>query len=261
VIGHYIHGHGPQHVVVLHGWFGDWRVFKPLLPALDETRFTVAFMDNRGYGLSKEMSGPYDIPTVARDAADLASHLKWDTFSVAGHSMGGKAALRVALDQKSRVQRVLAITPVWASKVPFDDETLSMFRAAANESKVREAIIHNTAGGREPEVWARNMAARSRDVSLPQAFAAYFESWANSDFSLCLQDVSAVTKVIVGAYDTSITPDLVAATWMTQLTNVSMEVLPQAGHYPMLQTPLALASVFDRFFDSHTGSFQCQRKP
>jgi hypothetical protein len=45
MIGHFIHGHGPERGLVLHGWFGDWRVFEPLLPALDESRFSFAFMD------------------------------------------------------------------------------------------------------------------------------------------------------------------------------------------------------------------------
>ena len=44
----------------------------------------------RGYGLSKEMEGPFDIATVAEDAADLVDHLNWDTFAVIGHSMGGR---------------------------------------------------------------------------------------------------------------------------------------------------------------------------
>src|SRR5579863_3578299 len=71
-IGHVVYGRGPVHAVVIHGWFYDCR----------------------GYGASREMGGPFDMDTVAADALSLASHLQWERFSLVGHSMGGKAALR-----------------------------------------------------------------------------------------------------------------------------------------------------------------------
>src|SRR5258708_25011947 len=102
MIGHFIHGHGPDRALVLHGWFGDWRVFEPMLTALDESRFSFAFMDYRGYGMSKTLGGRFDIPTIASDAAALADYLKWETFSVVGHSLGGKAALRLSAGHSRR---------------------------------------------------------------------------------------------------------------------------------------------------------------
>jgi len=252
MIGHFIHGHGPERGLVLHGWFGDWRVFEPMLPALDESRFSFAFMDYRGYGESKTLGGPYDILTIASDAAALADRLGWDTFNLVGHSMGGKAALRIAADHPKRVQRILAITPVWAGRVPFDEPTLTMFRDAVHDVRKREAIIGRTAGGREPAVWAKNMAARSLQVSRPEAFGGYLESWAVSDFASDIDRLPIATRVVVGARDSSVTRDVVAATWLT-LPNASLAVLPEAGHYPMLQTPLALASVFESFLLSVAG--------
>src|SRR5258708_18146105 len=112
MIGHFIHGHGPERALVLHGWFGDWRVFEPMLPALDESRFTFAFMDYRGYGLSKTLDGPFDIPTIAGDAAALADRLEWETFNLVGHSIGGKAALPLAADRPRRGPGPVALTPV-----------------------------------------------------------------------------------------------------------------------------------------------------
>jgi pimeloyl-ACP methyl ester carboxylesterase len=246
MIGHFIHGHGPEHALVLHGWFGDWRVFEPMLTALDESRFSFAFMDYRGYGMSKTLGGPFDIPTIASDAAALADYLQWETFNVVGHSMGAKAALRLAADHPRRVRRILAITPVWAGSVPFDQATLAMFRNAVHDVSLREAIIAGSAGRREPAVWAKNIADRSLQVSLTEAFGAYLESWATSDFASEVDRLPIATRVVVGAHDNSITREVVAATWLN-LPNVSLDVLPEAGHYPMLQTPTALASVFESF--------------
>ena len=69
MIGHFIHGHGPERALVLHGWFGDWRVFEPMLTALDESRFSFAFMDYRGYGMSKTLGGGLPLAATVTSAA------------------------------------------------------------------------------------------------------------------------------------------------------------------------------------------------
>jgi pimeloyl-ACP methyl ester carboxylesterase len=253
MIGHFIHGHGPERALVLHGWFGDSRVYEPMLTALDESRFSLAFMDHRGYGQSKQLGGPFNIATIASDAVALADHLGWNTFNLVGHSMGGKAALRLAADCMQRVRKVLAITPVWAGRVPFDDRALAMFRGAVQDVRLREAIIGDTAGGREPAVWARNLAAQSVRVSLQEAFGGYLESWALSDFAANVHGLPMPTRVVVGAHDSSITRDVVSVTWLANLPKASLDVLPECGHYPMLQTPLALARVFESFLLNDAG--------
>lgn len=253
MIGHYIYGHGPERALVLHGWFGDWRVFEHMLPALDASRFSFAFMDYRGYGQSKAFDGPFDIPSIASDAVALADHLGWESFDLVGHSMGGKAALQLAVKYSHRIQKILAITPVWAGKVPFDEHTLAKFREAVHDVRLREAIIGETAGGREPAVWARNLAAHSLRVSLPEAFGGYLESWALSDFAADVRGLSIPTRVVVGVHDSSITREVVSATWLATLGKATLDVLPECGHYPMLQTPLALARVFESFLLSDAG--------
>jgi esterase len=247
MIGHFIYGYGPERAIVLHGWFSDWQVFKPMLPALDESQFTLAFMDYRGYGRSRGLDGPFDVATIALDAVDLADSLGWESFNLIGHSMGGKAALRVAARGSVRSRRIVAITPVWAGKVPFDDQTLAMFRGAVGDVHLREAIISQTAGGREPAVWARNMAAHSMESSRPEAFGRYLESWATDDFASDVRHLEIPTHVIIGARDSSVTQAVVSSTWGTHLADVSITVMAEAGHYPMLQAPLSLASLLESF--------------
>jgi pimeloyl-ACP methyl ester carboxylesterase len=244
-VGYVVHGHGPIRVLALHGWLGDSSSFEPLLPAIDERRFTLACIDYRGYGSSRSSPGPFDINTIAQDAATVADGLQWDSYSVVGHSMGGKAALRLALNVPQRVRSILAITPVWAGKVPFDEPTLAVFRGAAAELSLREAIISNTTGGRLPPAWSRHIARDSAATALPEAFAAYFDSWALDDFADAAATLQIRTTVVVGAHDRSITRDVVMQTWLARLPNASLTVLAEAGHYPMLECPPALGSVFE----------------
>lgn len=246
-IGHVVHGHGPVRAVAMHGWFYDWRVFEPMLPALDPDIFSIAFMDCRGYGASRKVSGPYDLGTVAADARELASGLGWERFALIGHSMGGKAALLAAISEPHRVTRILALTPVWAGKAPFDAETLALFRGAIQKRDLRAAILHQGRAGHVPEVWSRWMAQKSVENSAVEAFGSYLESWALGDFSEQIRHLPHEILAVAGAADAGLPPEAVRATWIAQLRNARLEILAECGHYPMLERPLALAAIFEQF--------------
>jgi pimeloyl-ACP methyl ester carboxylesterase len=247
MIGYVVHGRGPARAIVLHGWFGDRRVFEPMLDALDADRFSLAFLDYRGYGGSRDMQGPYTIDTIAADAEKLASHLGWGKFAIVGHSMGGKAALRVTVNIPERVSRILALTPVWAGPAPFDEATVELFRAAARDVAVRQAIINNSTGARLPSAWVRSLANKSMEDSSVEAFAAYFESWALSDFAAQAGELPHETLVVVGAEDGGVTEEAADQTWIANLRGARKLVLPSCGHYPMLETPINLAAIFESF--------------
>jgi pimeloyl-ACP methyl ester carboxylesterase len=247
MIGHVVYGRGPVRAVVIHGWFYDWRVFEPMLPALDPEVFSLAFMDCRGYGSSREMGGPFDIDTVAADAVSLASHLEWERFALVGHSMGGKAALRAAASEPHRVTRILALTPVWAGMAPFDAQTLALFRGAVRNLDLRGAILRNGREGQVPAVWSRWIAQKSAEASTLEAFGNYLESWALSDFSAGVRNLPHEILAVAGEADTGLPPQAVKATWIASLRNARLQTLSQCGHYPMIERPLALASIFEEF--------------
>lgn len=247
MIGHVLHGSGNSRAIVLHGWLGDWQLFEPMLPALDPARLCFAFMDCRGYGRSRDMAGPYDMARIAADALALADHLGWDRFSLIGHSMGGKAALRTALLAPGRIERICAITPVWAAPAPFDADTLALFRSAAGSIDAREGIIANTTGGRLPSVWSHALAERSLAVSDPAAFSAYLESWAFDDFAGEANALKQETLVIVGAHDRGVPEAAARTNWLGGLQGARLSILPDAGHYPMQECPLILAATVAGF--------------
>jgi esterase len=246
-IGHVVYGRGPVHAVVIHGWFYDWRVFEPMLAALDPAVFSLACMDCRGYGTSREMSGPFDMDTVAADALSLASHLQWERFSLVGHSMGGKAALRAAASEPVRIARILALAPVWAGRAPFDAETLGLFRGAVRDLDLRAAILHNGREGHVPSAWSRWMAQKSAEVSTVEAFAGYLESWALSDFSAEIRALPHEVLAVAGQADAGLPPQAIETTWIANLRNARLQILSECGHYPMIERPLALASIFEQF--------------
>ncbi|WJR79397.1 alpha/beta fold hydrolase [Bradyrhizobium sp. NP1] len=139
--------------MVIHGWFWDHRVFTPIFDCIDAVNYTYAFPDIRGYGNSRDIAGRHDIAEVAADAIALADRLGWREFHVVGHSMGGKAAQKVAMDAPQRVRSVVAVTPVPASALPFDDAVFGFFAAACEQDEVALTLMGDSLGNRVSRRW------------------------------------------------------------------------------------------------------------
>jgi pimeloyl-ACP methyl ester carboxylesterase len=239
-------GHGPTRVMVLHGWFGDSRIFDPLLPVLDPDQFTMAFVDSPGYGESRDLAGPYDLAAVVKEVQVLADQLEWDDFSVMGHSMGGKAALLLACTAAERVCRILTMAPIWAGPAPFTPETFSLFQGAVNSPERRAQIVVNSTGGELPDIWVKKLVADSLATSTTQAFGDYLQSWALDDFSSRAGQITQEVLIIAGDHDL-IPPQFFQDTWLATLPNAQLHSLQNAGHWPMQECPLLVARLLTDF--------------
>jgi esterase len=104
-------GAGPP-VVLLHGLFGAARNFGAAQRAL-APRFRVVALDMRNHGDSPHQAD-MRYPALATDVRDTLQTLGIETAAVIGHSMGGKAAMAMALRWPEMVGRLLVsdIAPV-----------------------------------------------------------------------------------------------------------------------------------------------------
>ena len=246
-VGYETIGKGPHHVVALHGWFGDHATFAPMRDALSHDEFTYVCMDYRGYGKSKAMTGDYSLKEIARDALELADSLKWDKFSVIGHSMGGTAAQRVLADAPERVIKLIGIAAVPATGVSFDAETWKFFESAVQSLDSLRGILDFSTGGRLSKSWIDRMACHSEQTSTREAFGGYLPAWAKTDFSAEIKGKPHPVKVIVGEHDPSLTADVMKSTYLAFYPNAELEVMPNAGHYVIDETPVALATSIEAF--------------
>ncbi|MGA8114795.1 MAG: alpha/beta hydrolase [Actinocatenispora sp.] len=240
-------GDGEHRVLVLHGWFGPGESWQALLPHLDPTAFTYAFLDYRGYGSRRGEAGEYTVEEIARDALATADELGWREFSLVGHSMGGMAMQKVYALAPERVRRMVGVSPVPASGVPFDERAWGLFSSAAGSPENRRRIINASTGGRRTDAWLDEMVRRSVETSDVAAFAAYLPSWAHGDFHEEVKGSAVPVKVVVGAHDAAITAELARATFGLWYPNFELAVLDDAGHYPMDEAPVELAGEIERF--------------
>uniref|UniRef100_A0A8C9HFB5 AB hydrolase-1 domain-containing protein n=1 Tax=Piliocolobus tephrosceles TaxID=591936 RepID=A0A8C9HFB5_9PRIM len=80
---------GPP-VLCLHGWLDNANSFDRLIPLLPQDFYYVA-MDFGGHGLSSHYSPgvPYYQQTFVSEIRRVVADLKWNRFSILGHSFGG----------------------------------------------------------------------------------------------------------------------------------------------------------------------------
>jgi pimeloyl-ACP methyl ester carboxylesterase len=242
-------GTGPRRVLALHGWFGSAAGWGSFAELFDGDRFSVAFLDYRGYGTRRGETGDFTLAEIAGDALAAADELGWSEFVVMGHSMGGSAMQRVLADAPDRVQALVGISPVPSTGVPFDDQGWQLFSSAAEDRGSRSAIIDLTTGNRLSASWVERMVQHSVDQSDVAAFGSYLTAWAHTDFSAEVRGNGVPVLCVVGEHDPALGAPVMEQTYLEQYPNATLEVLPNAGHYAMFETPVALYTCVERYLD------------
>ena len=128
-----VHGHGPDRLVLVHGFTQTLRSWDHLAGPLSET-FQVARVDLPGHG----ESGPIEMG-FAETAAAIGD--AGGTATYVGYSMGGRLCLRLALDRPDLVQ---ALVLVGASPGLTDGGDRAA-RRAADEALAAEIELSGTA--------------------------------------------------------------------------------------------------------------------
>ena len=99
-------------LLILHGLFGSQDNWRSHALTWAQER-PVVTMDLRNHGLSGH--DPFmDYATMAKDVTDTLNALNFDTVDLLGHSMGGKVAMQLAINDPQRIRSLLVadIAPV-----------------------------------------------------------------------------------------------------------------------------------------------------
>ncbi len=247
-------GSGSEKVLVLHNWFSDSTSYSPILPYLDTDKFTFLFMDLRGYGQSRDVIGKYSLLEVAEDVMYVANKLKWGRFHIIGHSMSGMIAQKVALLNPSRIKSLVGITPMPPTGSPKEDEILTFLEGAAlsNEENAIECI-HVLTNRRYSQYAAKKLATQWLSCSTENARLAYLHMFSKVNFLAQAKGLKTPMLILYGEHDFD-EEATSHKTFLDTYPNALLECCKNAGHFPMQETPIALASSIERFLLKHSES-------
>lgn len=167
-------GDGPP-LIVLHGLFGSGTNWRGVARALADCR-TVHLLDARNHGASPHVA-QMDYAALAGDVAAYLDDAGIASADVLGHSMGGKTAMRLALDAPARVSRLIVVDIAPASSgsdhLPLIDAMLAMpvqrytrraeadaaLAATVAEPTLRAFLLQNLAAHDGGMRWRINLSA------------------------------------------------------------------------------------------------------
>jgi len=243
-------GDGPPLLLIAGLGQGGW-VWRDVVPLLAARRRVVAF-DHRGTGRSP---GPArsTVEELTRDAASLLAA----AADVVGFSMGGYAALTLALEQPEIVRSlVLAGTGAGGpARVPRPAHVREAFEQASVlplDEFGRRTIPYTLSPGfaqRSPERFEAILAARLEHPTPYETIEAHVAAcYAFYEAAVEVERVEQPALVVHGDADLIVPVEngrLLAA----RLPNAEYVELPGRGHNLMLEEPELFAGVVERFLE------------
>ena len=249
IIGFKIYGSGPLSVIVLHDWYCDHTSWDSILPYLSTAEFTYIFADLRGYGKSKGIAGQYNLEEASGDVIALIDHLKLDKVSLIGHSMSAMVVQRIAQIIPSRLESIIAVTPVAPIGLRCDEAMADIFRGLALADDEQRLKTMTTFWGERLSLnWIKFKLRSWRETASAEAAAKYVDMWGCTDISEGAKNID-VPMLIIACLEDSLPfiPDSLEKTMLPFYSKARMQTIIEAGHYPMQEQPPMMATIIERF--------------
>ncbi|MGE0634656.1 MAG: alpha/beta fold hydrolase [Pseudobdellovibrionaceae bacterium] len=249
MLGHKLIGQGRETVIVMHDWFSDISSYDSLIPYLDVEAFRYIFVDLRGYGKSINIKGNYTVEEASQDVLELIETLKIDSFHLIGHSMSGMIAQYIASEVPEKVHSIIAITPVPASGSPVPQEVFEfMTTAARDHDPSAEQIVGMMTGNRQAKPFIRFKVLAWRKTATPEARVGYARMFAYTNFVNKVKGLKVPLLVLCGEYDAEgFHETLLKKAFQELYPRLTIEKIPNSGHYPMQEAPVLLSSKIYQF--------------
>jgi pimeloyl-ACP methyl ester carboxylesterase len=263
-----IGGQGPA-LLLLGGWPENWFAWRYLMLPLSRD-FTVIAVDPRGVGLSEKPAGGYDADTLVADMFGLMDTIGHQKFSMVGHDIGLWVGYAMAADRPERIERIAlgeAIIPGLSPSPPLlsDDRWLSDFLWHFNFNRalvVNERLVE----GREDLYFGYQFDTKAGSAAgfpaygkefyietlrrVPGALKASFDYYRAIDQSIPQYRRRKERKIAVPilAFSGALAcGEMVADELRTVAVDVDSVVIPECGHYPAEEQPVALLEALQRF--------------
>lgn len=232
-----------EDIVLLHGFGGTRRAWDRVLERLSAERYRPLALDLPGHGELADAPGPITFEGCVQSVLDRSP----ERFVLAGYSMGGRIALRLALAAPERVQRLVLI----ATTAGIDDE-LERARRRSSDAVLAEDLENESYeqfierwrsqplfAGEPAEVSALARADQRRNR--PDALAAVLRGVGTGEMQPLwgrLGELEMPVVVVVGERDVKF--QQAGRRMVESMRRAELRVVAGAHHLP-LENPQAIA--------------------
>jgi len=237
-VHHEVVGAADAPVVVLCSSLGaSLEMWDPQLSALTE-RFRVVRFDARGHGRSPVPPGPYSLDDLADDVIGLLDRLEVLRAHVVGLSLGGMTAMRVAIRDPARVDRLVLLSTAARLGPPQTWAERAALVRAEGMAPVAAVVVtrwltqeHRNS---DPACAARLVAMV--EANPVEGYASSCAAVEHMDLRAELPAITAPTLAIAGAED-PVTPPALLEEIVTRIVGSRLAVVERAAHLANLDQP------------------------
>lgn len=241
-------------VVLLHGLGVSGRCWALQLPALARAGWRALAPDLPGFGRSSvRRGGPHGMRQMAEPIVALLDALGLEQAAVVGLSLGGAAALQLALDHPQRVSGLLLVSTfahlelARPDLLPFHLLRYALAAAAGLETQARRVARRMFP---RPDQAPQRIAFLAQILQAdPPAYRAAMRRIVRFNVAPRLGQIACPTLVVTGADDTTVAPANQAA--LAQgIRGARQVVIPAAGHALIAEKPAEFNQIMLDFLDS-----------
>ncbi|QHJ12462.1 Pimeloyl-[acyl-carrier protein] methyl ester esterase [Paraglaciecola mesophila] len=232
-------GSGPN-LVLLHGWGVNSGVWQPIAAQLEQ-QFSVTYVDLPGFGENYQaLSKPYDLANLAASVASVIP----ENSLLAGWSLGGLVAQKIALHEPAKVSQLVLIASSpkfqksddWPGIEPTILQTFSQ-QLVKNLSKTIDRFLAIQAMGSDSAKTDIKKIKSSIEAS-PQAdiaaLTAGLKILEQVDLRTELASLTMPVHWMLGRLDSLVPAKLNEYVQQKLPSNHSVSVFPHASHAPFI---------------------------
>ena len=230
-----------QRVLYVHGTGCDGRVWTRHMTAIADEHASVA-IDLPGHGQS-EGSGFRGVADHTYFVTQLAAHLEWDRFVVAGHSLGGGIALALAVYHAELLEGMLLIDT--GARLRVNPTVLENARRAVEGGELLPLDPRMGYAKSTPQ----SVIDSIQDITADADPRVTYKDWISDDSFDVMSRVASIqvpSLAICGEED-EFTPVKYHEFLRDRMPNCQLEVIKQAGHWTYTEQP----ETFDRAVRSY----------
>lgn len=238
-------------LILIHGLADDHRAWRRALPDL-MLRHRVLMYDLRGHGGTTLGRPDGTLTQLGSDLASLMESIGVDRADIAGFSLGGTIAMRMAIDHPEMVQRLVLVgTSSRVGRTAADWYRQRVDMVERNDPDLRATLDRDTADvyAQAPSELDDGLLIRRQSTADPRGYGNACAAMAALNAAPLdpeLGRISAPTLIVASELDRHCPPkaaEIIAA----GIKGSRLEVTPGAGHPIPVEKPRELAASMNAF--------------